>query len=286
MTPRTGKKVYSRKNHHPDFSKAVTGLAGSIRGRERTSEAIMNRERAVTRLQIIELMLTIAISGQRAASAQHPVRWTRAVGPPSRQALKAKLQSPVKKPASQKIFEHGGRKREIRTCADYERAKRNGWEDDANGYEHATESFFKDACDSLLLILAAKESRVSYVTGLRLNEASLDELPPSMSFAPIGEVEEKAAEAERQGLSWKKFKPGLKILTKGANAVSVEEPGEARINLEIKAFGDFNGDGVEDVLLIKSDRAIGGTFFAMYPVILSRLNPHARLKVVEIKEEK
>ena len=60
------------------------------------------------------------------------------------------------------------------------------------------------------------------------------------------------------------------------------EPGEARIQLEIKAFGDFNGDGVEDVLLIKSDKVIAGTFFAIYSVFLTRLTPGGRLKQLEV----
>lgn len=236
-------------------------------------------------LSINKAIFIIAISSLQAAFAQHPVRWTRAVGPPSRQALKMKLLRPVKKPPSQKIYEHTGREREIRTCTDYAQAKKNGWEDDANGFERATGSFFKDECEPVLLILAAKPSRVSYVVGFTLNQATLDILPPSLSFTPVGELEEKADAAERQGLSWKQFKPGLKMLEKGADSMTVEEPGEARIQLEIKAFGDFNGDGVEDVLLIKSDRAIGGTFFAMYPVILSRLAPGGRLKIIEVQDK-
>lgn len=105
---------------------------------------------------------------------------------------------------------------------------------------------FKEECDVPLLILAAKQSRVSYVQNFKLDESALDLLPPSLSFTPVGELEEAADAAERKGLSWKKFKPGLKVPKKGANWIAVEEPRESRIALEIKAFGDFNGDGIED----------------------------------------
>ncbi len=191
----------------------------------------------------------------------------------------------MNRPATQKIYEHTGREREIRTCADYARAKKNGWRNDANGYERATESYFKDQCDATLLILAAKPSRVSYIKNFKLNEAALDLLPPSLSFAPVGELEERADEAERKGQSWKKFKPELKLLNKGANWISVEEPDAARIELEIKAFGDFNGDGVEDVLLYKSEKAIGGTFYVYYPVILSRVIANGPLRASEVQDD-
>jgi hypothetical protein len=66
---------------------------------------------------------------------------------------------------------------------------------------------------------------------------------------------------------------------------SGREPGEARIELEIKGFGDFNGDGIEDILLFKSDTVIEGTFYAYYPVILTRLAAGGPVKAFEVKDD-
>jgi hypothetical protein len=135
-----------------------------------------------------------------------------------------------------------------------------------------------------LLILAAKPSRVSNVQNFKLDESALDLLPPSLSFTPFGELEEAADAAERQGRSWKKFKPGLKIREKYTNQMTLEEPDEATIELEIKAFGDFNGDAIEDVLLFKSTNVINGTFSAYYPVILTRIADNGPLKASEVED--
>lgn len=229
-------------------------------------------------------LLILAAAAQQRAYAQHPVRWTRAVGPPSRQALQAKLKQPVKRPPSQKIYEHTGRQREIRTCADYAHARKNGWSDSANTYERSTEAFFKDQCDVALLVLAAEPSRVSFVRNFKLDEAALDLLPPSLSWILSGEEEQAADDAEHQGLSWKKFKPELKIRGKYLNGMTVEESGAAIIDLEIKAFGDFNGDGIEDVLLFKSTHAIEGTFRYYQPVILTRIAAKVPLKAFEVED--
>ena len=232
---------------------------------------------------MITLLLILA-AALHAPQARHPVRWTRAVGPHSRLALEAKLKRPVKLPRGQEIYEHSDRHRQIRTCADYARAMKNGWRNNANTFEMTMAASFKDQCDVPLLVLAAKPSRVSYVQNFKLDEAALDLLPPTLSFTPVGELEEAADAAERQGLSWKKFKPGLKLLKKGANWMVVEEPGESRIELEIKAFGDFNGDGSEDVLLFKSTNVIEGTFSSYYPVMLTRIAANGPLKASEVED--
>lgn len=232
---------------------------------------------------MIQLLL-ILFTALPAPQARYLVRWTSAVGPRSRQGLEAQLKRPVKLPRGQTIHEHNVSQRAIRTCADYARAKKDGWSDEANTYERSTESFFKDQCDVPQLVLAAKPSRVSYIKNFKLDEAALDLLPPSLSTTPVGELEQAADEAERQGLSWKRFNPGLKIRDKYADGMEVEEPDVATVSLEIKAFGDFNGDGIEDVLLFKSMHAIGGTARYYEPVILTRVTAGGPMKAFGIKE--
>ncbi|HKV41608.1 MAG TPA: hypothetical protein VJX67_20560 [Blastocatellia bacterium] len=233
---------------------------------------------------MIILLLILAGAVPRTPLPQYPVRWTRAVGPPSRQALKAQLRQPVKKPRSQKIYEHTEAQREIRTCIDYASARRDGWSDSANTYERSTGSFFRDQCDVALLVLAAKPSRTSYLHNFKLNEAGLNLLPPSLSWAVSNDEEEAVAEAERKGLSWKSFNPALKVLEKGANSITVDEDGD-RITLEIKAFGDFNGDGIEDVLLFKSCSATEGTMREYEPVVLTRVTAQGPLKAYQVEDK-
>ena len=136
-----------------------------------------------------------------------------------------------------------------------------------------------------LLVLAAKPSSVSYVSNFKLDDSAIDLLPPTLSWLLSGEDEQAADDAEREGLSWKKFKPGLKIREKHTNGMTFEEPDEATIDLEIKAFGDFNGDQIEDVLLFKSIHAINGTLRVYRAVILTRLAAGGALKAFEVEDD-
>jgi hypothetical protein len=227
---------------------------------------------------MMALLLMLTACALQVSQAHYPVHWKKSVGPPSRQALQATLRRPVKLQPGEKIYEHTEHRRLIRTCDDYARAQRNGWRNSANTYEMTVASSFKEQCDVVVLVLAAKPSRVSYVRNFTLDEAALDRLPPTLSFTPVGELEKAAAEAERQGLSWKKFKPDLKFLKKGRDWIAVEEPNEATTQLDLKAYGDFNGDGTEDLLLFKSTYATSGTFRYYEPLILTRTAPGDRLK--------
>jgi hypothetical protein len=217
---------------------------------------------------IIGILLILAVAPDQMAQVRHPVRWNRAVGPPSRQALRAKL---LKPPASEP------RPDEIQSCADYLRALKEG----RDGAQSADESFVAAECDPILLVLAAEPSRVSYVQGFKLDESALGLLPASVSFI----ADEDKDKVERKGLSWKRYHPKMKLLRKAFNEITVAEDDENGVNLRIMAFGDFNGDGVEDVLLSKENFEIEGHGRSYSAVILTRLSPGGRLKAFEVDDK-
>jgi hypothetical protein len=229
---------------------------------------------------MITLLLILTAASGQLAQGPYPVRWTSAVGPASRQALEAKVKAPVKKLRRSKIYLHLEGEPEIRTCSDYARALKDGWSESINNYEIAIESFFKEQCDVPWLLLAARPSRVSYVRGFKLDEHALDLIPPPSQWSSPG-VEDVA---EGKGLSWKQQDPELKVTGKKVNEITVESEGDRKI-LEIKGFGDFNGDGIEDVLLFEASYSIGGSGRYYTPVILTRLAPGGPIKVFEVGDD-
>lgn len=213
--------------------------------------------------------------------AVYPVRWTPAVGPPDRRAL---ARQPIKLPPKTALEgrDDSGRTYSVRTCAEYARAMRRGFEPLDNA-QIATRSFFVDQCDVVALILTARPSRVSHVTTFALDDGVLDELPPVMTFALSGDAEHAAADAQARGLSWRRANPEAKITKRiSANEIRVDEGDDAYHLLELKAFGDFNGDEVEDVLLFQASYATHGTFHSYEPVVLTRTSPTGPLKVVKL----
>lgn len=229
---------------------------------------------------MLALLFVLAV----AQPAAHPVRWLEEVAPPGRAALEARLAQPVKNEIPDPLVEETRDGRTvIRTCTDYAAAKKRRWEP-ANNFQIAVEAAFREQCEVGALILAAKPSRQSFLDTFTLDTSALDRLPPTLSYALSGDAERAASEAERLGKSWKTFKPAAIVVeTPSTHELVVEEPDDARIDLRIKAFGDFDGDGVEDVLIFVSTHAIGASFQSYEPIVLTRTSAGGSLKVVNIK---
>jgi len=68
-----------------------------------------------------------------------------------------------------------------------------------------------------------------------------------------------------------KGQTGIEGRGEGLDWITVDED-DTRITLEIKAFGDFNGDGIEDILLFKSCFALEGTMRDNWMVFPHALN--------------
>lgn len=216
------------------------------------------------------------------AQASLPVHWTATLGPPDRAALQAALgKPPLGLRADDALDNHDGKgvNHPIRSCDAYQRALKAGWSAENNA-QMATEGFFIKGCDLPQLILAAKPSRVSYVGSLKLDAAALDVLPPSVEALNYDEDGMKAAEAK--GQSVRQFDPALKVeKAEGLHLVVAND--DSRYDLEIVGYGDFNGDGIEDLLLFQASYATQGTMHVYAPLILTRTRPSGVLHEIDVK---
>ncbi len=216
------------------------------------------------------------------AQAAHPVRWLPVIGPPDRAALEAALKKPpIGLAADDALDNHDkqGRNHPIRTCDAYAAAIKAGWSAENNA-QMMTEGFFIRGCDLVRLVLAAKPSRASYVADWKLDASALAVLPPSID--DFNENSDALKKAEDQGRSLKQFNPALKVADADPGKFAVQDE-NSRYVLEIVGYGDFDGDGIEDVLLFQGSYAVGGSMHAYSPVILTRTKPAGVLSTVVAK---
>jgi len=231
----------------------------------------------------VALLLTAGVPAPpQPAPASLPVRWTATLGLPDRAALQAALaKPPLGLRADDALDNHDGKgvNHPIRTCDAYQRALKAGWSAENNA-QIATEGFFIKGCALPQLILAAKPSRVSYVGTLTLGASALDVLPPSVEALNYDEDGMKAAETKGQSL--RQFDSTLKVeKAEGLRLVVANE--DARYDLEIVGYGDFNNDGIEDLLLFQASYATQGTMHVYAPLILTRSTPSGVLHEIEVK---
>src|SRR5205814_4038243 len=102
----------------------------------------------------------------------------------------------------------------------------------------------------------------------------------TLGFFPADEELRKAEAAQRKGLSWMQFESGLKVERRSREEATVESPGGVA-RLQVYALGDFNGDGIEDVLVRDDTYPQSGTYTNTRLFVLTRTNKNDILRVLQ-----
>lgn len=175
------------------------------------------------------------------------------------------------------------RARELRRCTDLEGV---GEEDVELTSDPAAYAFQRKTieCRVLRMVTRASPSRVSHVRDVLTMKMPGGVLPAALAPALFEADIERVARAGRAGKSWSELDEGLRFEA---------EPGTMqRRELEVRgkedagylqwwATGDFNADGVEDVIVFRSMSPIGGSAADLAAFVLTRSQPVGVLEVLE-----
>lgn len=135
-------------------------------------------------------------------------------------------------------------------------------------------------CQAMALTLAARPAAVSHLRTLAFDEALPDELPWQVAMITSGAEAERIATGRSQA-NWRQalFEPLTEFSSCGTYCGRYGDPGQVQAVMLV-ARGDFDGDGIEDVLLGSSDAAKGGSYRAMRMLLLTRREPGGRVELV------
>jgi hypothetical protein len=169
---------------------------------------------------------------------------------------------------------------EVRTCTSYLKAIDGGYEAQ-DTFQATQESFFKARCTPLWFLRVSRPSRVSHVKDLRLDgPAPLSVLPGRINLlARYPEEEEEAAMAK--GGTIASIFPKIKVKSKEATSVVfVDRDSQMEGTVDVVAWGDFDHDGIEDVLLFCTKHSLEGSYRSYGNLIVTRKAAGAPLVVV------
>lgn len=133
-------------------------------------------------------------------------------------------------------------------------------------------------CQARVLALAARPAAVSHLRTLAFDETLPDQLPWQVAMILSGAEADRIA-AERPRATWREalFAPLAGFSSCGAYCVSYS--GEAQ-TVSLVARGDFDGDGVEDMLLWSHEAAVGGSYRATRMFLLTRRTPEGQVELI------
>lgn len=136
------------------------------------------------------------------------------------------------------------------------------------------------ACQAARLTLEAQPPALSYLRPLAFDDTLPDRLPWQAAMI-LSEREHERIAAERPGASWREalFMPGTSFTSCGMHCGVYSQAG-AEQTVRLVARGDYDGDGIEDVLLGSFDAVKGGSYRTMRMFVLTRRQPGGRVELV------
>ena len=173
----------------------------------------------------------------------------------------------------------------ISTCAGYAKAKNDGFHG-ANGYDSAMSSFLVRACGLLDAVLASRPIRSRFVDRPRVGlgdiaslssavipQLSLEDPPETDAVRDVRGRRSVAAIVREKSCSVKKATDLELVLLYGHTVVDLQELTRLA----------FDGDGREDIVVLRSTSLTNGTFAAYDPPFaLSRTAPNGLLRLIAI----
>ena len=203
------------------------------------------------------------------------VRWTPALTLNSLEDIDQRLAAPLEYPLDVSRFAGKMERTTITNCLSYFDLTQQGFESTPLTYQLALGA----DCHALKALRQAVPARQTHLAGFHLTEKVINDLPPELSLIISKDDARKVAAAHKKGLSWRQFQPITQVTLENDHTVLVAGQGW-RVRLELYAFGDFNGDGMEDILVKTQGWLTEGTYQATRLLTLTRTHDSGRLHLV------
>jgi hypothetical protein len=140
-------------------------------------------------------------------------------------------------------------------------------------------------CRALAKVTTARPARTSHVRDLFSVKALGGVLPADLAPAFSPDETELVARASREGLTWSRVDKKVRFAPNPDRKEELRVAGDGVAgSLERWALGDFNGDGLEDVIVVRSMGPDGGSAFDLAAFLLTRTQPGGPVTVLERME--
>ena len=219
---------------------------------------------------IVYLLFLFAGNFTRAASE---LEYSARLNVSSRQQLEQRLHAPFAEGAAHPAG--------VSNCAQLLDQRRKASETRGSDRQRQAERSTIADCLVLQQLWSAKPARASYLHEVRWDARVLPLLPPQLAITVSAESERAAGAAAGRGQTWRDFDPSAAAQAGAPRPDEIVVTGKGFVErLILWGRGDFNGDGLEDLLVQSLDTLTEGTYRNTRLFVLTRRTADGPLSVV------
>ncbi|SKA27913.1 hypothetical protein [Novilysobacter spongiicola] len=246
---------------------------------------MLDKEQA--RKAILALLLVAASGCSTMGRVESPVTWSDSYGMDSVPAPDAEdwtrwMAQPWQvdgEPRVSIVLDDDGNEVEVRSCEELFRADERGWT--GSYLDGRIQRAWASTCYGARAIAGAVPAARSHLEGFVLDESSVRALPVLLGTIISGDNERTVRQLHAAVGTLGDYIGEAVVVTRPDGGATIENDWGGRQGLTIKARGDFNHDGVADLLLSTSSWIPGASHWSHGLWIITRDAPGAPLRVVE-----
>ena len=237
-------------------------------------------------LRVLALMVIVILAFSRAAwpseDQPHPIWWSPSMDLESLDLIDERLErtfstNPADGIPVIKGEEPGDARAFINSCATYDQLTDEGYYAKYNN-DMQVLMYNTSLCRAIEMLRDAKPSEESYVNKIIFDMDFLNYLPAIVNPSPSCDYLCRQYAANERRIPWYDFEVAHFLSVDVENDYRMKVTTDTEIlTLEGLARADFNGDGLEDLLLRVTTGPIGGTWGTTRLYLLSRETPHSVL---------
>jgi hypothetical protein len=217
-----------------------------------------------------------------ANTESYPVRWSRELD--LRALSDAERRLSAREPHDYAELTLADAKAQPASCVEWLELHAKGYRP-AGALEEQTDRAAKIRCQTLSIVKDAKPARTSHVRDLLWDRGLLPVLPAELATVDHPNRQRAVKAASDAGKTLKEFDPKVraKPVAGDASLVILEGGRRLMISLHGEAWGDFNRDGVDDLVMSVVNGATDGDFSYARVMTVTRKTPDEMLVPIDVR---
>jgi len=225
------------------------------------------------------VVLVTALAAPSVAATGGGVTWSRELAGPARADLERALDTPFDDAWDTHLPKTAERRR-VTSCRQALALPRGFTPDDQSDPQWYAFVTMLVRCRVIEQLGKAAPARVDHLGKFTLDNARLAELPAILHpLAGPGDAIARLKKASSEGMSWKKWDSSVHVGRGHGERVGVVGK-DVDCFLQVLGRGDLNGDGVEDLVLLRSGGGRRGTWSSITAFVLTRRGPGQPVEVL------